>query len=147
MRLMPSRHLSPAAILVTAFLLMVAELRPGAADRCRRERRTDHRARHRAAVQAQPAVAHKVPARQEFLDELITEILKVKEAKQWGLEVTDSEVDAAFGTMATRMRLTPDQLTQVLAKAGVYAATLKQRIRADMAWPSWCAGGFKRASK
>src|SRR3977135_3179554 len=64
---------------------------------------------------------HKVPLRQEVLDELITEILKVKEAKKWGLEVSDAEVDTAFAGMASRMRLTADQLTQVLAKAGVNA--------------------------
>ena len=29
--------------------------------------------------------SHKVPPRQEVLDELITEILKVKEGKKWGL--------------------------------------------------------------
>ena len=86
---------------------------------------------------------HKVPARQEVLDELITEILKVKEAKKWGLEVSDAEVDAAYGNMATRMRLTTDQLTQVLAKGGVNPATLRHRIRADMTWPQLVRGRFQ----
>jgi peptidyl-prolyl cis-trans isomerase SurA len=86
--------------------------------------------------------SHKVPPRQEVLDELITEILKVKEGKKWGLEVTNSEVDTAFASMATRMRLTPEQLTQLLAKSGVYPATLKQRIRADMTWPQLVRGRF-----
>ena len=90
---------------------------------------------------------HKVPARQEVLEELITEILKVKEAKRWGLEVSDAEVDAAFGTMANRMRMTTDQLTQVLAKAGVNATTLKHRIRADIAWPQLVRGRSKRACR
>jgi peptidyl-prolyl cis-trans isomerase SurA len=35
----------------------------------------------------------KVPSRQEVLDELIDERLKVKEGKKWGLEVTNAEVD------------------------------------------------------
>ena len=36
---------------------------------------------------------HKVPPRQDVIDELINEKLKVKEAKKWGLEITNSEVD------------------------------------------------------
>jgi peptidyl-prolyl cis-trans isomerase SurA len=86
---------------------------------------------------------HKVPPRQEVLDELITEILKVKEAKKWGLEVTDSEVDSAYANMASRMRLNADQLTQLLAKSGVNAATLKHRIRADITWPQLVRGRFQ----
>src|SRR6266436_1261103 len=86
---------------------------------------------------------HKVPPRQEVLDELITEILKVKEAKKWGLEVTNAEVDTAFASMASRMRLTPDQLTQLLAKPGVNVATLRQRIRADLTWSQLVRGRFQ----
>ena len=86
---------------------------------------------------------HKVPLRQEVLDELIVEILKVKEGRKWGLEVSDAEVDAAYGNMATRMRLTADQLTQVLAKGGVNPATLRHRIRADMTWPQLVRGRFQ----
>jgi peptidyl-prolyl cis-trans isomerase SurA len=86
---------------------------------------------------------HKVPPRQEVIDELITEKLKVKEAKKWGLEITNAEVDSAFAGMASRMRLTSDQLTQLLGKSGVYPATLKHRIRADIAWPQLVRGRFQ----
>ena len=86
---------------------------------------------------------HKVPARQEVIDELINEKLKVREAKKWGLEVSNSEVDTAYATMASRMRVTAEQLTQQLAKSGVNAATLKARIRADIAWPQLVRGRFQ----
>jgi peptidyl-prolyl cis-trans isomerase SurA len=85
---------------------------------------------------------HKAQPRQEILEELINEKLKVKEAKKWGLEITSSEVDQAYGTMASRMRMTPDQLTQQLARGGVHPSTLKSRIRADMAWPSLVRGRY-----
>jgi len=85
---------------------------------------------------------HKVPSRQEVLEELSTEILKVKEGKRWGLEISSSEVDSAFAGMASRMRMTPDQLTQLLARSGINATTLKQRIKADMTWPQLVRGRF-----
>ena len=46
---------------------------------------------------------HKAPTRQEVLDELINEKLKVREAKKLGLEISSSEVDTAFASMASRM--------------------------------------------
>ncbi len=85
---------------------------------------------------------HKVPARQDVLDELINEKLKVREAKKWGLDVPNSDVDAAYGSMASRMRMTAEQLTQQLAKSGVNAATLKARIKADIAWPQLVRGRY-----
>jgi peptidyl-prolyl cis-trans isomerase SurA len=86
---------------------------------------------------------HKAPARQEVLDELINEKLKVREAKKWGLDVSNAEVDSAFASMASRMRSTPEQLTQQLAKSGVNVATLKARIKADLAWPQLVRGRYQ----
>jgi len=85
---------------------------------------------------------HKAPPRQEVLDELINEKLKVREAKKFGLEISSSEVDSAFATMAGRMRLTPDQLTDQLAKSGIHVATLKARIKADLTWPQLVRGRY-----
>ena len=76
----------------------------------------------------------KTPAREEVIDELRKEKLRVHEAKKFGVEVPDSEVDEAYAAMASRMRRTPEQLTDALAKAGIDADTLKHRIRADIAW-------------
>src|SRR5262249_5602203 len=86
---------------------------------------------------------HKVQPRQETIEELIAEKLKIKEAKRWGLEISDSEVDQSYTAMAGRMRMTADQLTQTLARSGVNPATLKSRIRADMAWPQLVRGRFQ----
>jgi peptidyl-prolyl cis-trans isomerase SurA len=88
---------------------------------------------------------HKAPTRQEVLDELINEILKVREAKKWGLEIPNSEVDSAYATMASRMRLTPEQLTEHLAKSGVHTTTLKARIKADLTWPQLVRGRYQQS--
>jgi peptidyl-prolyl cis-trans isomerase SurA len=86
---------------------------------------------------------HKVPSRQEVLDELINEKLKVREAKKLGLEIPSSEVDTAYASVASRMRLTPAQLTEQLAKSGINASTLKARLKADMTWPQLVRGRYQ----
>ncbi|MGA7490763.1 MAG: SurA N-terminal domain-containing protein [Xanthobacteraceae bacterium] len=85
----------------------------------------------------------KTPARQDVIDELIDEKLKVREAKKFNLEVSNAEVDSAYASMAGRMRFTPEQLTQQLAKGGVNVATLKARIRADLVWPQLVRGRYQ----
>jgi peptidyl-prolyl cis-trans isomerase SurA len=86
---------------------------------------------------------HKLPPRQEVLEELITEKLKIKEGKRLGFEVPNSEVDSSYATMASRMRLTADQLTELLAKSGITPATLKHRIKADITWPQLVRGRYQ----
>jgi peptidyl-prolyl cis-trans isomerase SurA len=76
----------------------------------------------------------KTPTREEVIDELRKEKLKISEARKLGVEVSDAEVDEVYATIASRMRLTPEQLTQQLARSGVDVDTLNHRIRADMAW-------------
>jgi peptidyl-prolyl cis-trans isomerase SurA len=86
---------------------------------------------------------HKTPVRQEVIDDLINEKLKVREAKRWSLDASNSEVDSAYASMAGRLRFTADQLTQSLAKSGVNAATLKARIKADLVWPQLVRGRYQ----
>jgi len=74
------------------------------------------------------------PSRREVTEALIEDKRKLYAARQSGIDITDSDVDHAYATMAKRMKLTPEQLTGALAHAGVEAQTLKQRIRADIAF-------------
>jgi len=75
----------------------------------------------------------KTHSREEVITELRNEKLRVREAEKFGLEVTNSEVDELYANLASRMRLTAEQLTQQLARSGVDVDTLKHRIRADIA--------------
>jgi len=86
--------------------------------------------------------SHKMPPRQEVVDELINDKLKVQVAKRYKLDITDNDVNSAFGTMGKRMGLNADKLTQVLAQNGVDASTLKARIRAEIAWTQIVRGKF-----
>jgi len=85
----------------------------------------------------------KAPPRETVINELIDEILKVREGKRWGIELTDAEVASLYGNMASRMRQTPEQLTQNLAKGGVNPNTLKTRIRADSVWSQLVRGRYQ----
>jgi peptidyl-prolyl cis-trans isomerase SurA len=85
----------------------------------------------------------KVPPRQEILDQLIDEKLKIKEAKRWGIEASKDEVDRSYASMAGRMRLSSEQLTKSLANSGVNSNTLKARIKADIVWQQLIRGRYQ----
>ena len=76
----------------------------------------------------------RTPSREDVITELRNEKLRVREAEKFGLEVADSEVDEVYASLASRMRMTAEQLTQQLARSGVDVDTLKRRIRADLVW-------------
>jgi peptidyl-prolyl cis-trans isomerase SurA len=88
---------------------------------------------------------HKQPTRQEVIDELIDEKVKVKEAKRFGVDPSSSDIDQTYAGMAQRMRLTADQLTQVLEKQGVRPETLRARMKAEMVWTSLVRGRYKES--
>ncbi|WP_414642277.1 SurA N-terminal domain-containing protein [Bradyrhizobium sp.] len=86
---------------------------------------------------------HKQSTRQDVINELIDEIVKIKEAKKFGVDPSASDIDDAYGQMAQRMRITTDQLTASLAKGGIRPDTFKQKIRADLVWGSLVRGRYK----
>ncbi len=87
--------------------------------------------------------AHKQPARQDIINQLIDEKLKIKEAKKFGVDPSGSDIDESYGQMAGRMRINPDQLTKSLESQGIRPDTLKSRIRADMVWTALVRGRYK----
>jgi len=88
---------------------------------------------------------HKAPTRQEVIDELIDQKVKVREAKQFGVDPTSSDVDASFAQMGSRMHITSDQLAKSLETQGIRPETLKERIKADMVWTSLVRGRYKES--
>src|SRR5450755_3498929 len=50
---------------------------------------------------------HKTPTRQEVIQELIDDRIKLAKARTYGFEVPDSEVDQAFANMAKNQHITP----------------------------------------
>src|SRR5712675_2831609 len=88
---------------------------------------------------------HKTPVRQQVVDELIDEKVKIKEGKKFGVDPTASDVDQSFAAMSSRMRTTPEQLAKSLESQGVRAETLKARMKTEMVWSSLVRGRYKES--
>lgn len=86
---------------------------------------------------------HKQPTRQEVINELIDDKVKIKEGKKFGVEPSSSDIDQSFAGMGSRMRLSPEQLVKSLESQGIRAETLKSRMKAEMVWTSLVRGRYK----
>jgi peptidyl-prolyl cis-trans isomerase SurA len=71
--------------------------------------------------------------------------VKIREAKQFGVDPTGSDVDASYAQMSSRMRMTPDQLSKTLENQGIRPETLKERIKSEMVWTSLVRGRYKES--
>ena len=87
----------------------------------------------------------KRPVRQDVINELIDEKVKVREGKKYGVEPTSSDVDQSYAEMGSRMRITAEQLTKSLESQGIRPETLKARLKAEMVWTSLVRGRFKQS--
>ncbi len=88
---------------------------------------------------------HKKAERQQVIDELIDEKVKIKEGKKFGVDPTASDVDQSFTAMSTRMRTTPELLAKSLESQGIRPDTLKARMKAEMVWTSLVRGRYKES--
>jgi peptidyl-prolyl cis-trans isomerase SurA len=86
---------------------------------------------------------HKTPARQDVINELIDEMLEIREAKRYTIDPTTSDINDAYANVATNMGVDPPKLTQLLTSGGASADTLKLRLRAQIAWTSLVRGRYK----
>jgi len=77
---------------------------------------------------------HQTKPRNEVVEELINEKIKVQLLKRFGIDGIDKDVDNAYANMARRMRATPKQFSENLEKSGIKTETLKTRIKADLIW-------------
>ncbi len=86
---------------------------------------------------------HKAPSRKEVVDGLIDEILEIREAKKYSIDPTNSDINDQYASVASKMGLDPQKLTEVLERGGASADTFKHRLRAQMVWASLVRGRFK----
>jgi peptidyl-prolyl cis-trans isomerase SurA len=85
----------------------------------------------------------KVPSRQQVLDDLIDDKLKVHLAKRYIGEVPKREIDGNIATMARRSGMNAAQFEKALSQAGISVDALRARIHADFMWSQIIRGKFK----
>lgn len=67
-------------------------------------------------------------------DQLIDEAIQMSEAKRLGIEISNAQVDEALLQVARNLKVSQDRLIQMLGQGGVNADTLRDRLRASIAW-------------
>lgn len=87
----------------------------------------------------------KTPSRQEVLDELIDDKLKVGIAKRYVADVPKREIESAYASIARRAGMSPEQFTKMVTAGGVSVETLKSRLHADFVWTQIIRGKFRVA--
>ena len=85
----------------------------------------------------------KAPSRQEVLEELIDDKLKVNLSKRFIADVPKREIENSYASIARRTGVTPAQFTQMLKTQGLNVDTLKARIHADFVWQQIIRGKFQ----
>jgi peptidyl-prolyl cis-trans isomerase SurA len=81
--------------------------------------------------------------REQVVDELINEKLKIQLTKKFAIPDIDKDVDNAYKNIARRARQSPKEFAAQLDKAGVKLDTLKSRIKAEIIWSQLIRGRFQ----
>ena len=80
--------------------------------------------------------------RQEVINALIDDRIKIAKAKFYGFEMPESDVDTAFENMAKRQGASVAQFGQVLDRAGISVSGFKSRLKAELTWQQLIRGKF-----
>lgn len=67
-------------------------------------------------------------------EQLITEAIQMSEAKRLGITVSNAQVDEAFLQIARNIKVSQERLQQMLQQGGINMDTLRDRLRAAIAW-------------
>ena len=84
----------------------------------------------------------KAPSRQEVLDDLIDDKLKLSAGKLYSMSPSQAEMDTAFANVARNVGTTPENFAKGLQAAGINPSALKARLGADMIWAQIIRGRF-----
>ena len=99
---------------------------------------TDVRARARMLLLslggAEPTPEQVQQLTSQALDQLIDEKLKLQEAAEYDLEVSDDEINNSLERLARQSGLTREGLTDTIMQAGINPISLEDQTRADIAW-------------
>ena len=85
----------------------------------------------------------KTPPRQEVVEELINEKLKIQLLKRYTIPDVDKDVDNAYANMARRMRQSPKEFGRPTGQDRDQPETLKSRMQADIVWTQIIRGRYQ----
>lgn len=88
------------------------------------------------------ALGGKPKPRQEVINELIDDKIKILAGKRFNFEMSQAEVDSAFANIARNAGASTDQFSKMLESRGVNPNTLKARLKADMTWNQIIRGRY-----
>jgi len=97
------------------------------------------RARLITLTQRKSASIAKRQAKQELIDDQV----KLGEALRMGIDISQSQVDNAYGNIARNVKMSPGQLSKALGQGGVKPKTLKTRLKAQLAWSQIVQARFR----
>lgn len=80
---------------------------------------------------------------QQALRALIDEHLQLGEADRFELKISDEEINEEIANMAQQSGLSTDQLLAELKRAGIESQTLRDQIKAEIAWGNLVNGRFR----
>ena len=83
-----------------------------------------------------------IQAQQRALDGLIDETLQVQEAQQWEIEISDLEIEEELERLAAGNGMTLAQFQTDLVAQGINPVTLRQQMKADIAWQRLVGGRY-----
>jgi peptidyl-prolyl cis-trans isomerase SurA len=82
--------------------------------------------------------------KKQVLNSLIQDRLKMQEAKRSNVNISDAEIQQAFGRIAKQNNMTAGSFSSMLNQVGVDPASLKQQIEAELAWRKLVGKKFGR---
>ena len=80
---------------------------------------------------------------QQAIRDLVEEKLKLQEAAKFELEIPEEEIRSEISLMAAQSNLSHDQLIATLEQEGISVNSLREQIRASIAWPQLVQGRFR----
>jgi peptidyl-prolyl cis-trans isomerase SurA len=72
--------------------------------------------------------------RPQVVDMLVDESLKMQAARQAGVKVSPTEIEAGFTEIAKNNNVSADAFRQMISRAGINPGTMRDQIEAQIAW-------------
>ena len=81
--------------------------------------------------------------REEVIEQLIDENLKMQEAGRVGVSISEQQVSEQLARMAKQSNMSMSQFRQALGQLGIRPETLSRRIEAELAWQEIVTARFQ----